>query len=292
MAKIAVIGSASADLVVEAPKRPSAGETLFGTRFFTACGGKGANQAIAAARLGAEVYMVGAVGTDAYGEMLLENYKNNGVNTQYVRVTDAVGTGTAHIILAEGDNSILVVPGANYDISREDIDHAWEMLQQMDIVLLQHEIPKEVIVYAIEKLGKAGVDVLLNPAPAQEMPAEVLAYCRYLTPNEHEFEVLFPDKEAPADLQDKLIVTRGKAGADYYENGQAQRVPTFTVEAVDTTGAGDTFNGALAVAYAEGMEMAQALRFANAAAALSVMGLGAQGGMPKREEVEEFLACK
>ncbi len=292
MAKIAVIGSCSVDLVVEAQRRPAAGETLFGDRFFTACGGKGANQAVAAAKLGAEVYMVGAVGRDANGEMILANMKANGVHTEYVQILPEAATGTAHIILAEGDNSILVVPAANYAVTKEHIDAAAEMLLTADIILFQHEIPRETNEYAMRMLADAGREVLLNPAPAMEVPEDILRSCRYLTPNEHEYAVLFGEKEPPAEMKEKLIITVGAAGVEYYEDGELQRVPAYEVEVVDTTGAGDTFNAAFAVARADGMDMAAALRFANAAAALSVTGKGAQGGMPTRTETEELLQCK
>lgn len=291
MAKIAVIGSCSVDLVVEAQRRPKAGETLFGDRFFTACGGKGGNQAVAAARLGAETYIVGAVGADAHGEMLRKNFTKNGVHTEYLQVLPDTPTGTAHITLAEGDNSILVIPAANFAVTKAHIDAAAEMLRGMDIVLLQHEIPPEVNAYAIRLLAEAGVAVLLNPAPAAPVPADLLAACRYLTPNEHEYAVLFGATEPAPAIREKLIITLGSEGAEYYEDGKPVRIPAYHVDVVDTTGAGDTFNAAFAVAKADGAKMAAALSFANAAAALSVTGRGAQGGMPRREEVEEWMKC-
>lgn len=291
MAKIAVVGSCSVDLVVEAQARPQAGETLFGKRFFTTCGGKGANQAVAASRLGADTYIVGAVGDDAYGKMLIENFVQNQVHTDYLQVLPEVTTGTAHITLAAGDNSILVVPGANFALTKAHIDQAMGCLRQMDIVLLQHEVPNEINRYVVAQLADTDVEVLLNPAPAESVPTEILTGCRYLTPNEHEYEVLFGETSLSEDLREKVIVTRGNAGATYYQDGIEQRIPAYQVEAVDTTGAGDTFNAAFAVARADGLAMDVALRFANAAAALSVMGLGAQGGMPTRRQVEEWIQC-
>lgn len=289
MVRVAVIGSSSVDLVVEAERRPQAGETLFGMRFFTTCGGKGANQAVAAARLGAQVHMVGAVGTDWYGKTVIDNLARAGVDTTYVARREEVATGTAHITLAEGDNSILVVPAANFTVTPADIDAAWEVLSQADIVLLQHEIPLATVRYAVLRLAAAGVDVVLNPAPADEIAPEVQQACRYITPNEHEMELMFPDGDIPERMRDKLIITRGSAGVDYYANGDWVRVPAFTVTAVDTTGAGDTFCSAFAVATAEGAAPAQAIRFANAAAALAVTGFGAQGAMPDRAAVEALL---
>lgn len=289
MVRVAVIGSCSVDLVVEAERRPAAGETLFGTRFFTTCGGKGANQAVAAARLGAEVYMVGAVGTDWYGKTVLDNLRSAGVDTTYVAERDDVATGTAHITLAEGDNSILVVPGANFSVTPADIDAAWSVLREADIVLLQHEIPLATVRYAVLRLAAAGIDVVLNPAPAAEIAPEVQQACRYITPNEHEMELMFPDGDIPQRMRDKLVVTRGSAGVDYDADGDWVRVPAFAVTAVDTTGAGDTFCSAFGVAIAEGKMPAEAIRFGNAAAALAVTGFGAQGAMPDRAKVEALL---
>ncbi|MBY0160247.1 ribokinase [Cytobacillus firmus] len=292
MAKIVVIGSASMDLVVTSAKRPGAGETVLGDSFKTVPGGKGANQAVAAARLGAEVTMVGCVGDDSFGETILSNLQSNGVITDYVEPVTGMESGTAHIILAEGDNSIVVVKAANDRITPEYVDQAERVIQAADIVLVQQEIPEETVVHVSAICAKYQVPLMLNPAPARPVPSVVIERAAYITPNEHEAAILF-DGEPLGDVlrryPNKLIVTEGKKGVRYFDGMQEVVVPGYKVEAVDTTGAGDTFNGAFAVALAEGMSLTDSLRFANRAASLSVTKFGAQGGMPLRLEVEGSL---
>ncbi|MBX4149752.1 ribokinase [Paenibacillus sp. FSL W7-1279] len=292
MAKIVVIGSASMDLVVTSTKRPGAGETVLGDSFKTVPGGKGANQAVAAARLGAEVNMIGCVGEDSFGEMILSNLKSNGVLTDHVEPVTGMESGTAHIILAEGDNSIVVVKAANDRVTPEYVDQAAEVIQAADIVLIQQEIPEETVIHVSELCAKYQVPLMLNPAPARPVPSSVIERAAYITPNEHEAAILFGDEPLGDVLRrypNKLIVTEGKRGVRYFDGLQEVVVPGYKVEAVDTTGAGDTFNGAFAVALSEGMSIADSLRFANRAASLSVMKFGAQGGMPSRLEVEGSL---
>ncbi|MEK4977638.1 ribokinase [Bacillus sp. FSL K6-6540] len=292
MAKIVVIGSASMDLVVTSAKRPGAGETVLGDSFKTVPGGKGANQAVAAARLGAEVTMVGCVGDDSFGETILSNLQSNGVITDYVEPVTGMESGTAHIILAEGDNSIVVVKAANDRITPEYVDQAEKVIQAADIVLIQQEIPEETVVHVSAICAKYQVPLMLNPAPARPVPSVVIERAAYITPNEHEAAILFHDEPLGDVLRrypNKLIVTEGKKGVRYFDGMQEIVVPGYKVEAVDTTGAGDTFNGAFAVALAEGMSLTDSLRFANRAASLSVMKFGAQGGMPSRLEVEGGL---
>ncbi|MBN8234142.1 ribokinase [Halobacillus kuroshimensis] len=289
---IAVIGSSSMDLVVSSDKRPQAGETVLGKAFDTVPGGKGANQAVAAARLGADVYMIGCVGEDTYGEEITANLKKNGVRTDYVEPVTHERSGTAHIILAEGDNSIVVVKGANDHVTPEYIEKAEELLKNSDLVMIQQEVPEETVVHAAELCSRYGVPLLLNPAPARPVPEVVLDQVSYVTPNEHEAAVLFGGlalSEVLQAHQNKLFITEGAAGVRYHNGRQEVLVPSFPVKAVDTTGAGDTFNAAFAVAIAEGKEMEESLRFANRAASLSVTGFGAQGGMPSRQSVEEGL---
>lgn len=295
MSQIAVIGSCAMDLTVETERRPQAGETVMGKRLVVSPGGKGANQAVAAARLGADVYMVGCVGDDAYGTMILDNLKKNGVHTDYVTVLPGVASGTAHITLSEGDNSIIVIKGANDRVERKHIDGAWEMLRKADMVLFQHEIPLDTIGYALERLSAAGVPVMLNPAPVMDIPHDWVEKATYVTPNEFEAAALYPGMSRDDILTHRpchVVMTLGKEGVAYGEEGEVVRVPGFTVPVTDTTGAGDTFNGAFAVALGEGKTMKEAIRFANGAAALSVQKIGAQGGMPWRKEVEEMLSCK
>ncbi|MBT2770899.1 ribokinase [Halomonas sp. ISL-60] len=292
MAKICVIGSSSMDLVVTCSRRPGAGETVLGDSFKTVPGGKGANQAVAAARLGAEVAMIGRVGDDAFGTTILNNFKANAVNTQNVKPVTHMESGTAHIMLAEGDNSIVVVEAANREVTPAYVDEAAEVIQSADIVLIQQEIPEETVVRVSEICAQSGTPLLLNPAPAKKVPDEVINKVAYITPNEHEAEILFQGMtpaEALRKYPNKLFITEGSNGVRYFDGEQEIVVPTYKVEPVDTTGAGDTFNAAFAVALAEGKPLQESIRFANRAASLSVTKFGAQGGMPMRVEVEESL---
>ncbi|WJH28918.1 ribokinase [Paenibacillus sp. CC-CFT742] len=293
MAKICVIGSSSMDLVVTSSRRPGAGETVLGESFKTVPGGKGANQAVAAARLGGEVTMIGRVGDDAFGQDILNNFKANAVNTQNVKPVTHSESGTAHIILAEGDNSIVFVEAANREVTPEYVDQAAEVIRNADIVLIQQEIPEETVVRVSSLCAEYGTPLLLNPAPARTVPQEVIDNAAYITPNEHEAEILFQGMspaEALRKYPNKLFITEGSKGVRYFDGAEEILVPTYKVEAVDTTGAGDTFNAAFAVALAEGKPLQESIRFANRAASLSVTKFGAQGGMPTRDEVEESLS--
>ncbi|GAB1758283.1 MULTISPECIES: ribokinase [Priestia] len=292
MAKVTVIGSSSMDLVVTSNIRPGAGETVLGESFKTVPGGKGANQAVAAARLGADVSMIGCVGEDHYGKAILENFKSNGVSVENVKPVTDSDSGTAHIILAEGDNSIVVVKGANDYITPDYVEKAKEKIKEADIVLIQQEIPEETVEYVAQLCQELKVPLLLNPAPARPLKAEVIEQVSYITPNEHEATLLFEGKEKEEVLKqypNKLFITEGKQGVRYFNGEKEVLVPSYQVETIDTTGAGDTFNAALAVALAEGMGFEKGIQFANRAASLSVTKFGAQGGMPTRKEVEESL---
>lgn len=292
MAKVTVIGSSSMDLVVTSNIRPGAGETVLGESFKTVPGGKGANQAVAAARLGANVTMIGCVGEDHYGKAILENFKSNGVSVENVKPVTDLDSGTAHIILAEGDNSIVVVKGANDYITPDYVEKAKEKIKEADIVLIQQEIPEETVEYVAQLCQELKVPLLLNPAPARPLKAEVIEQVSYITPNEHEAELLFEGKEKEEVLKqypNKLFITEGKQGVRYFNGEKEVLVPSYQVETIDITGAGDTFNAALAVALAEGMGFEKGIQFANRAASLSVTKFGAQGGMPTRKEVEESL---
>ncbi|ADM70317.2 Ribokinase [Paenibacillus polymyxa E681] len=292
MAKISIIGSSSMDLVVTSSKRPGAGETVLGESFTTVPGGKGANQAVAAARLGADVTMIGRVGDDHFGEQILRNFEENHVYTGYVKPVTHMESGTAHIVLAEGDNSIVVVKAANNEVTPAYVEEALDVIRSSDIVLIQQEIPSETVVYVSEICAKYQVPLLLNPAPAREVDDSVIANATYITPNEHEAAIMFKDmslQEALRKHPNKLFVTEGSNGVRFFDGEQEVLVPTYKVEAVDTTGAGDTFNAAFAVALAEGNSLADSVKFANRAASLSVTKFGAQGGMPTRREVEEQL---
>ncbi len=280
------------DLVVTASKRPDKGETIIGESFKTVPGGKGANQAVAAARLGAEVYMVGCVGDDSFGKAILDNFKKNHVFTDYVEPVTDTKSGTAHITLADGDNSIIFVKGANDFVTPQFVEKALDSIRTSDMVLIQQEIPEETVEYVSEKCHEFGVPLLLNPAPARPLSKDVIEKAAYITPNELEASVLFGTKDIHAAIgkyPNKVFITEGKNGVRFHNGQQEVVIPSFPVEAVDTTGAGDTFNAAFAVALAEGKGFEESIRFANRAASLSVTKFGAQGGMPTREEVEESL---
>ncbi|RID84535.1 ribokinase [Peribacillus asahii] len=292
MVKIAVVGSVAIDLVVTANKRPIAGETVLGDSFRTVPGGKGANQAVAAARLGAEVSMIACVGDDVYGQAIKNNLQDNGVDITYVEPVTGIASGTAHITLAEGDNSIIVVKGANDSVTPQFVQRAQPAIERADIILVQQEIPAETVVYLAELCTKLGKKLLINPAPARKISEVVIEQSAYVTPNEHEFALLF-EGENRADVlkkyPNKIFITEGKNGVRYFDGNEERVIPSFIVEAIDTTGAGDTFNGAFAVAVAEGKSYEESVRFANRAASLSVTKFGAQGGMPTRAEVEGSL---
>lgn len=291
--KITVIGSINMDLMTSTNQIPKVGETLLGNSFHTIPGGKGANQAVAAARLGADVMMVGAVGDDSFGKTLMRHLTVQGINTKNIMEIKDVSTGIATIILSAGDNSIIVVPGANHLITPEIIEKHEDVIQNSHILLVQLEIPLESVIRAVELAKKHRVLTILNPAPIQKLPKELLEMVDYLTPNEHEQTLLFASIDGSEQelekLKEKCIVTRGSKGVMIYKNSKKIEIPSIKVEAVDTTGAGDSFNGALATALSEGAEIEEACRFANVVGAISVTKLGAQNGMPTKKEVEEFL---
>lgn len=295
MNNIVVIGSCNLDITVLANKRPVAGETILGTGLNMSPGGKGANQAVAAAKLGAQVTMVGCIGNDAYGDIFEKTFANYGINTDYLVRLDDVTTGTAHITLAEGDNSIIVIMGANAHVDATVIDHAWDAIKEADLVLVQNEIPLSTIGYIANRCQKEQIPLLINPAPAGDLKPEWLAAATYITPNEHELASLYPHMSTEEVLlhnEEKIIVTLGKEGVSYAKDGHIKTIPAFVMDPVDTTGAGDTFNGAFATAIVNGKSLEEALRFGNAAAALSITRLGAQGGMPTRDEVMFLVTTK
>ncbi len=241
---------------------------------------------MAAARLGAKVTMVGCIGQDAYGQMILDNLKENFINTDYIVTVPDTTTGTAHITLAEGDNSIIVIAGANAKVDKSIVDNAWSAIEQADLVMVQNEIPVPTIEYIVRRCHEADVKVLLNPAPTADLSPEWLELATYITPNEHELSALYPDQSTEETLlanENKIIVTLGsRGGVGYADKGEILTVSGFKVEPVDTTGAGDTFNGAFATAIVNGKSLADALHYGNAAAALSIQRLGAQGACRQR----------
>ncbi|MCH5584298.1 ribokinase [Shimazuella sp. AN120528] len=288
MSNIVIIGSMNMDLVVITSRRAHPGETIFGEEFLTVPGGKGANQAVAAARLGAKVHMVGAVGNDSFGASIFQNLKKEGINTTNIQVLSDESTGTAHITVAEGDNTIIVIPAANARLSVDIIQSIRKLIEDASIVILQLEVPLTTVAYAIDLCNELQTPVLLNPAPAQALPKDMIDKATYLTPNEHEAKILFPDDELEAVLKkypNKLIVTEGEKGVRFYDGEQLIHVPARNVEVVDTTGAGDTFNAAFAIGLTKGYKLKEAIEFANLAAGLSVGRLGAQAGMPTLEQL-------
>jgi ribokinase len=289
MKKITVIGSINMDLVTQTNSVPKMGETVMGQSFFTIPGGKGANQAVAAAKLGADVTMIGLVGDDAFGREYIDYLKTQKVDVNHVQPVADEKTGIASILLSGGDNSIIVVPGANHRMTPELVERHEDVIANSDLLLLQLEIPMESVEKAAELAKKHGVKVVLNPAPFQRMSKSLLENVDYITPNEHEAELLMKAAEEPNLFLNKLVVTRGSEGVSYIENNQGFYVGSYQVDVIDTTGAGDTFNGAFSVALLEGKKMSDSCKFACAAAALSVTKLGAQVGMPDREEVKTFL---
>ncbi|HLR62699.1 MAG TPA: ribokinase [Lentibacillus sp.] len=285
---VCIVGSINMDLTVTTDKMPMQGETVLGEEFFTNPGGKGANQAVAAARMGADVDFIGALGEDAFGKTLRQNFTNEGIRTTGIETIPKVSSGTATIILSENDNRIIVAPGANNHVTPEIVKKHQDLIKNSDMVLMQLEVPMETIVSTVEIAAASGVPVILNPAPFQSLPEKVLKNTAYVTPNEIELAAM---KEDPLfdSIQERLIVTRGDKGVSFVENGTGRDVGGYRVDVTDTTGAGDTFNGALAAELAGGASLSDAVAAANAAAALSVSKLGAQFGMPSKQDVQRFL---
>ncbi|MUT67306.1 ribokinase [Paenibacillus sp. NEAU-GSW1] len=296
--KITVIGSMNIDMVTETDVMPNQGETIFGSVFSSFTGGKGANQAVACARLGAQVRMIGCVGNDHFGKQLLEALQKEGVNTDDVKTVTHQSTGIATITVCDNDNRIIVIPGANYSLLPEDISALKEMIADSDMLLLQQEIPFATVEAAIKLANELDIPVILNPAPAIKLPQELLEQVYIITPNEYELSILLglgdnSDRsfQRLMDLYPHRIVMTGGSNGAFYKSldGEIKHEPGRKVQAVDTTGAGDTFNGALAVKLSEGSPLDEAVKFAVAASALSVTKLGAQSGMPLRIDVERFI---
>lgn len=292
---IVVLGSANMDLVATVDRAPGRGETVTGRDFSTVPGGKGANQALAAARAGGDVAFLGAVGDDDFGRRITALLADAGIDVSGLAVADRP-TGTAHITVdATGDNSIVVVPGANGTVT-ELTDAHRAAVDAADLLMLQLELPLPLVTAAARHARDRGVRAVLTPAPAVALPADLLAAVDVLVPNEHEAALLAgvaDPVEAARSLAaggGDVVVTLGARGALRVRAGEETRVPAFQVEAVDTTAAGDTFAGVLAVGLAEGLDWAGALRRASAAAALSVRRPGASSSMPDRAEIDAFLA--
>lgn len=302
MKKIAVVGSSNIDMIIKSSRLPKPGETVGDGIFAKANGGKGANQAVAAARVGGNVVFISCLGNDDFAHTMLNDFKNDKIDTQFVFIEDKEPTGIALILVDNsGENCISVAPGANHKLSVEHIKKAENVIKDSEIILLQLEIPVESVLYAIELAHKHKKRVLLNPAPARHIDDKHLAMIHSLVLNETEAEFLTglpvrtdsQIREAAKALLEKgsqnIVITLGAKGAFVKNSERDEFLPGFKVEAVDTTAAGDVYCGNLAVALVEGKSIFEAVRFASAASAISVTRLGAQPSAPKLTETIEFL---
>lgn len=298
MKRILVIGSSNTDMVIKTNKLPAPGETILGGTFLLNPGGKGANQAVSAARLGGKITFVTKRGNDLFGNQTIGLLMREGIDTQYVVKDPALPSGVALIVVDSiGENIIVVAPGSNGNLQQEDIPSKLFASDKFEILLLQLEIPVKTVEYAAEKASENGIKVILNPAPAQKLSDDLLKNTWLITPNESETEILTglsvndssTAEIAASSLLNRgvrnVIITMGAAGAYVKSENYTGMVPGVTVKAIDTTAAGDVFNGALAVALAEGKELKDAALFANRAASISVTRLGAQASAPYRNEI-------
>ncbi len=300
--KIVVIGSSNVDLIMKMERLPSKGETVTDAEFMQVYGGKGANQAVAAARAGGDVVFVSCVGEDAYTPQMVQNYINEEMDTRFVFQEKNVASGYALIMIGgDGDNIISVAPGANYELLPEKIDKALPAFDEAAIIVMQYEIPEETIKYVIDKANERNIPVLFNFAPARDFDFTYIPKVDIFVLNETEASLLADmpvetekdaEKAANVLIQQgvkKVIITLGTKGALVVTEEETVKVPAFQVDAVDTTAAGDTFCGTLAVAMVEGFPLTDAMQFASAAAAISVTRMGAQPSAPSRTEIETFL---
>lgn len=303
MKNLTVFGSFFEDLCGRGPYLPKPGETLIGSKFTYGPGGKGSNQAVAAKRAGADVTMATKIGNDPYGALMLEFYKSEGINSELVFRDNENSTGIALILVDEnsGENTILVVPGACHNITGDDLDSAEDTIKKSGMLMVQMEINMDATLRAMKFAHENNVQIIMNPAPAQKLDDETYKIVDYLTPNETEAEILtgintdsLENIKLAADWLYKkgvknVIITMGSDGV-YIKNSEVELiVPAYKVKAIDTTGAGDAFNGCLAVALMEGMDIINAAKFANAGAALSVTKIGTAPSMPYRNEIEKFI---
>lgn len=301
--KIVVVGSSNTDMVVKSDRIPRGGETVLGGEFVMVPGGKGANQAVCAAKLGADVKLVARIGKDVFGESSLANFRSVGVDTQYVIVDASAPSGVALITVdGGGENAIVVAPGANYRLVPEDVDRAAEAIRQADAVVLQLEIPAETVAHTIELACNAAVRIVLNPAPIRPMSKALLKHVDVLVPNQHEAAELLgragegENLDAPTAARELLamgvgcvVITLGGKGAYVAADGVNEFIQPMKVTPVDTTAAGDAFTASLACALGDGGSLIEAARFAARVAAIAVTRMGAQPSMPTRAEVESYV---
>lgn len=296
--KIVVIGSCNTDMVVKASRLPVPGETILGGTFYMNPGGKGANQAIAASRLGAEVTFISKIGYDLFGLQALEIYKSEKINTEFIFTDQKSPSGIALISVDSfGENSIIVAPGASRFLSKEDIDKAKDRIKEADIILMQLEVPIETAEYAAAIANEYGKKVILNPAPASILNNAFLRNVHTILPNRIEAEMLSGIKVTDTDSAhraakaigekgiENVVITLGKDGTYVKEKDEYTMIPAKVVDTIDTTGAGDVFCGAFSVFLSEGRSLPEAVKFANAAAAIAVTRIGAQSAIPYRREV-------
>lgn len=300
MKNILVIGSINMDMVIHAPRLPELGETIIGNGFATIPGGKGANQALAAARLGGNVKIIAAVGRDIYGNALIENLKCNHIDCEGIVVTDGP-TGIAAITVCNGDNQIIVDKGANEKLSADIIDENIELVKWADIVVLQMEMPQSTVLHAAKLAKQYGAKVLLNPAPMQDMMPEILDYVDILVPNQHEAQQILGMKVHTYEEQEEavrqllnmginqVVITLGSKGSIYNIGTEIRRQEIFETDVVDTTAAGDSFIGGFCVALCQGNPIDEAITYATAISALTVSKAGASTSLPTKNEVDEFL---
>jgi len=299
--KIVVVGSVNTDMVVKSERIPAPGETITGGQFVMAAGGKGANQAVAAARLGAQVTLVAKVGRDVFGDQAVENYRREGIATDLVLRDPTLATGVALILVDQkGENSIAVAPGANFSITPEEVAQAAERIRQADVLLLQLEIPLATVEAAARIAAEAGVSVVLDPAPVAPLSDALLGCVQVIKPNEHEAErltgVRVTDEASARQAAEQLlcrgvqqaVITLGPRGALWVSRKRSVFVPGTPVQAVDSTAAGDAFSGGLACAMARGLSMDEAVREACLVGALATTRLGAQPSMPTAAELATF----
>ncbi|OXS57565.1 ribokinase [Cohnella sp. CIP 111063] len=302
MKSVCVIGSLNLDMVAAVERFPQPGETLTADGYSVFFGGKGGNQAIALGKLGAKVRMAGKVGDDIHGHDYIRHLRMNGVDVGGILTEKGVATGTAMIwVDRQGENQIVVSPGANGCMLPSDIDAMWDELVQSDLFLFQLEIPIGTVAYAVKRLKQAGKTIILDPAPASQLPDAIFRYIDYMTPNETEVRYyagrqeryVYQLKEAAGDLLRRgvgtVVAKAGEDGAYLIRETELIHIDAYPVQAVDTTGAGDSFNAGFAYALAAGLEVGEAVRIGNAVGALSVRQVGAQSAMPTREELERHL---
>ena len=296
--KITVIGSLNYDVILKIPRLPFKGETLTANGATFSAGGKGANQAVQAAKLKTPTYMVGCVGTDASADFLVNTAKEYCVNVDYIRkVPGSSGMGVINAV-EDGSVYACIVRGANFEVTKEDVDNAMHILKESGVCILQNEIPVEIIAYAIDKAKEAGCTVVLNAAPAIELPEECLSKVDILVVNEVEAEFYCHEKidsveKAKTEIKkmaekynNNIIFTLGKDGAVAYENGTIEFIPAMKVDAIETTGAGDSYIGAVSHSIIEGKSLIEACKFATKCSAITVCRIGAQPSMPTLEDVE------